>query len=295
MNSATNSDEIPPTHESCHCERCDEGVAIREHLTDAQNYCLRCRRSFVNAQAFREHIQHSSAHREDPLAVPGHSQWQFDRGRPYCLECRKVYRDDNGLHDHYRQSKRHEYCEQCRRLFANTNELVSHLQSSDHVPPKIPCPMHVSNCRQWFVDGPSLIAHIDSGCLPGMPREFLDRWVREYPRNRPAPPFVPAANDEEPDTGGAARHIATQEAFNGWKYECYLCHGTFRLLSALNNHLRQSPLHKEDRGFTCSGTVCTRSFPTLASLWAHVESETCGVVRFKISGTAARDDWRARE
>jgi hypothetical protein len=61
-------------------------------------------------------------------------------------------------------------------------------------------------------------------------------------------------------------------------YECYLCHKGFRELKSPNSHVN-SPTHRE-RVYHCPGRACGREFRALAPLFNHLESETCGAVRF---------------
>lgn len=46
----------------------------------------------------------------------------------------------------------------------------------------------------------------------------------------------------------------------------------------MNNHVN-SPTHKE-KVYHCPGRMCGREFRALAALFNHLESETCGAVRF---------------
>ena len=76
---------------------------------------------------------------------------------------------------------------------------------------------------------------------------------------------------------------ATGRAWNGREYECYLCtrYRGFPSLAALNQHL-QSPAHAEKR-YKCPSawSGCGREFSTLSGFVQHMESEQCGVYRFK--------------
>ena len=74
---------------------------------------------------------------------------------------------------------------------------------------------------------------------------------------------------------------ATERAWNGLYYECYLCHRTFGSLDALNQHL-DSPRHG-DKLYHCPTGLrgCGAEFRTLSGFCQHVESEQCGVHRFQ--------------
>ena len=77
------------------------------------------------------------------------------------------------------------------------------------------------------------------------------------------------------------RAILFSLAWNGSAYECYVCGRTFRSLDALNQHLR-SPAHAEKK-YHCPSAWhgCGTEFKTLSGFCQHVESEQCGVWRFK--------------
>ena len=77
---------------------------------------------------------------------------------------------------------------------------------------------------------------------------------------------------------------ATQRAWNGSAYVCYLCpRGArgFRTLDDLNKHLR-SACHA-DKIYRCPAAWrgCGKEFGTLSGLVQHIESERCGVYEFK--------------
>ncbi|KAG8699116.1 hypothetical protein FRC08_005496 [Ceratobasidium sp. 394] len=83
-------------------------------------------------------------------------------------------------------------------------------------------------------------------------------------------------------TGSTESYQATQRAWNGQNYECYLCHKEFRSLNALNQHLA-SPLH-EQATYHCPtlGTGCNLQFKSLGHLFQHIEGGSCGVGRFQV-------------
>ena len=75
------------------------------------------------------------------------------------------------------------------------------------------------------------------------------------------------------------QNIATAAAWNGYNYECYLCHRLYNTLQSLNQHLT-SPTHSE-KLYHCPNRACAREFVILAALFNHLESESCGFVRFE--------------
>ncbi|PVH73861.1 hypothetical protein DL98DRAFT_395894, partial [Cadophora sp. DSE1049] len=71
---------------------------------------------------------------------------------------------------------------------------------------------------------------------------------------------------------------ATERSWNGQAYACYLCTRQFATLRSLNSHI-SSPVH-EQHIYRCPGRGCGRNFKLLSGLIQHVESESCGVMRF---------------
>jgi hypothetical protein len=85
-------------------------------------------------------------------------------------------------------------------------------------------------------------------------------------------------------TGGSGSsqditYIATELSWNGSDYECYFCHGVYRYLNQLNQHLA-SPKH-QDKIYICRGPSCGLRFSALSGLVQHIESEKCGVSKFR--------------
>jgi hypothetical protein len=76
-------------------------------------------------------------------------------------------------------------------------------------------------------------------------------------------------------------YSATEHAFNGYNWECYLCPSNFSSASALNAHLNSSA-HKQ-KAYHCpnSTAACKKDFVTLAALFNHLESEACAFMRFE--------------
>jgi len=58
-------------------------------------------------------------------------------------------------------------------------------------------------------------------------------------------------------------------------------------LAALNQHLK-SPAHERDL-YHCPKNSCGRQYKLLSGLIQHVESETCGVMRFGVVQQQARN------
>ncbi|KAJ7067498.1 hypothetical protein C8F01DRAFT_668622 [Mycena amicta] len=271
-----------------YCYRCDYDFydlwSLRQHEQNSEFHyiCYDCNIDFESWLGRKEHYvqsrvhdycQYCDAHFNDGGELDEHMGAQHY----YCGTCRRVFQNDIGLHEHYRQSSVHHYCTPCKRVFASASNLNAHLNSSIHLPRNIPCPGR--GCTQSFINGSSLAAHLESGsCSSGATRQSVNRYIRENDTRNiitdPARLITGGSNSNESTT----RYLATDQSWNGAAYECYLCHANFRLLSGLNQHLA-SPRH-EDKVYICRGPTCQRRFHTLSALWAHVESEQCGVMRF---------------
>ena len=170
------------------------------------------------------------------------------------------------------------YCASCQRMFNNHINLRTHERSTLHSGRSIQCPM--KRCTRKFVSRAALVAHLESGgCASGMTRRMINELVARLDRGGIL--TDPARLIEYNSSSCVTGIWATQRAWNGTAYECYLCTRTFRSLDALNQHLR-SPAH-EDKRYRCP-TVwhgCGEEFKTLSGFVQHVESEQCGVHRFK--------------
>jgi hypothetical protein len=125
---------------------------------------------------------------------------------------------------------------------------------------------------------PSAVAHhIESGaCHKGINRHTVTAAVH-------ALKIIPTISIGRRIDGSAkppiVTNIATALSFNGFGYECYLCHRTFGTLPSLNTHLR-SAAH-DAKEFKCPGKKCGRQFKVISALIQHIESEACGLAKFK--------------
>jgi hypothetical protein len=81
------------------------------------------------------------------------------------------------------------------------------------------------------------------------------------------------------DSQGTATYSVTPRAFNGTSWVCYICKKCFKSSRALESHLN-SPVHQE-KVYHCLKRGCPKEFHSLASLFNHLESESCGFIRFE--------------
>ena len=68
------------------------------------------------------------------------------------------------------------------------------------------------------------------------------------------------------------------DAWNGSGFECYFCHRNFSTARGLEQHVK-SPVHMQQI-YHCPNRNCAKDFKTLASLFNHLESESCGFIKF---------------
>src|ERR1700744_216812 len=76
----------------------------------------------------------------------------------------------------------------------------------------------------------------------------------------------------------SVEYQATDQAWNGSAWQCYICQKTFSEKNGLNNHLN-SPRHKQ-KIYHCPNRSCGKEVVSLAALFNHLESESCAYMRF---------------
>jgi len=285
-----------------YCERCDVyyWTSRLQHAVDSNddvhNPCVPCRLDFPTWLGLKEHWVQSPRHAycqycDDHFYDFGDLESHMESFHYYCSECKKVFVNDTGLHEHYRQSPKHHYCAPCRRLFISANNLnavrfplclaftskanfvFQHMNSSVHRSKDVKCPF---GCGGAFVSRSALVLHLENGkCSSGITRKEIDRYIHERDTHN-------VITDPARMIGGPSQdtiYIATERSWNGRCYECCLCHNEFRTLKALNSHLA-SPKHR-DKIYLCRGPSCGTRFTTLSAFVQHVESDKCGVMKFK--------------
>ncbi|KAF8131570.1 hypothetical protein EV363DRAFT_1330402 [Boletus edulis] len=267
-----------------YCDPCDRWFqswsSYKQHMSMSpfHNYCADCNRDFDSGWALEQHFIQSPNHHycrecgthfEDDDDLTTHCV----DDHYYCERCKRFFKSAHGLHEHNRQS--HYYCEACRRVFNSLSNLRAHLNSSVHRPRNVPCAFQHHGCAQLFINKSSMISHLENGgCPSGATRKMINRWVQLNDRNNTV--TVPR---RLLTNGDDIEYIATERSWNGYAYECVLCHSTFGALADLNRHLA-SPRHQE-RMYRCPLQTCLMRFNTLSGLCQHVESESCGILKFR--------------
>ncbi|KAI0698767.1 hypothetical protein C8Q76DRAFT_771882 [Earliella scabrosa] len=275
------------------CERCDRWFnterALEQHKDNSSMHhiCYPCDRDFPTATGLTQHYIQSPRHAYCRWCDDHFSSFQdlydhYDDAHWYCNLCDSTFRNELGLHEHRRQSHADRYCVPCKRMFQNANNLRQHQNSSMHQGRTVACPM--KGCTRAFPSTAALVLHLESGtCTSGMTRKMVDDLIRKIDRSNiiTNPNRMiggPASSSRSPTVTG---EWATERAWNGFAYECYSCHRTYRELAHLNAHLR-SPAHAE-KIYRCPSAWggCGADFRTLSAFCQHMENAQCGVHRFK--------------
>ncbi|KAI5994886.1 hypothetical protein F5J12DRAFT_856392 [Pisolithus orientalis] len=266
-------------------DRCDRDFpsdhAYRRHIRDSpsHNLCDDCGTDFSSWRGLKEHWVQSPDHDYCQYCDEHFPAWSYliDHYRNhhgYCETRNRIFKNENGLHEHNRQSHQDRYCVSCRRIFRSENNLNSHLNSSIHKPKDVKCPL----CDMAFVSKSAVILHLESGsCQSGVNRQKVNQYVRQMDRSNVI------TNPSRLLTGGddtTVDYIASERSWNGQAYECVLCHSRFAALLDLNRHLA-SPRH-QDKIYKCPLGSCGIHFCTLSALCQHVESESCGIMKIQV-------------
>lgn len=261
-----------------YCEDCDElfddDDELEEHWFKSSShfYCQECDEHFDDDDELEDHLEDNHFY----CSTCSQVSLTVDRDvRSHSTLRTQLFTTEDGLHQH--NSRKHWYCASCRRLFQTENNLHTHLRSSAHQPRRLRCPG--SRCKASFITEAGLVLHCESGaCRSGVTRRAVDRVVTSVDRGNiitDPTKMIEALN------APITEIWATSQSWNGKAFECILCHREFTDLTRLNQHLH-SPAH-ENTKYLCppAWNGCKTQFKTLSGLMQHVESETCGVAKFK--------------
>ncbi|KAF2872157.1 putative zinc finger protein [Massariosphaeria phaeospora] len=165
------------------------------------------------------------------------------------------------------------FCMDCQREFQDENALKMHLRSRIHLKSTIPCPF----CKQTFTTATGVAHHLERSSCPeakNLSRAAIHAQVAlRDPKNL----ITIRQFDHSPDAN--SRISVSDRCWNGQFYECYLCHREFGSMQALDQHVNSGTHHQKI--YHCPGVRCIREFASLAALFNHLESESCGAVRFE--------------
>ncbi|OAL48484.1 hypothetical protein IQ07DRAFT_543416 [Pyrenochaeta sp. DS3sAY3a] len=249
------------------CETCTSRFktqnACNQHMNATDHWaptfdCETCTRTFASQNAANSHMN-----------ATGHWTPRFK-----CDVCDLKFQTQNGALGHMNSQMHHShlYCRDCSRGFQNENNLKMHLNSKIHRGTTVPCPF----CKVGFTTASGLSHHLETGSCPNaktLDREKIYKAIRQRDSHGIFTKNLLTFQESDVET------IATGAAFNGSSYECYLCHREFNSLRGLNQHLN-SPTHSQSL-YHCPNRSCARDFVSLASMFNHLESESCSFIRFE--------------
>lgn len=202
------------------------------------------------------------------------NHWSY----PYdCKVCDLAFRnaDDRDEHQEDEGHYKGRYCVDCDRVFLNENSLHQHLNSRIHRGATVGCPF----CGTNFTTASGVSHHLESSSCPrarNLDRISIHRAIRQ----RDPHGVITERLLEWHDTGCNSQWNPSS-AWNGYGYECYLCRREFSKPHSLRQHVN-SPAHQAPL-YYCpnnNGRCGGKQFPTLAALFNHLESESCGFVKF---------------
>ncbi|CZT03158.1 related to zinc finger protein [Rhynchosporium agropyri] len=149
---------------------------------------------------------------------------------------------------------------------------AGHQHSRTHVGSGMQCPF----CKKSFATASGVTIHLESGSCSGcdLDRQKINNMVQRMDTNN----VITRPMLTMPGYDNNVQDIATERSWNGRAYACYLCRRQFGTLRGLNAHIN-SPVHEQSI-YRCPGRGCGRDYKILSGLVQHVESESCGLMRF---------------
>ncbi|KAK4130590.1 hypothetical protein BT67DRAFT_410561 [Trichocladium antarcticum] len=227
--------------------------------------CDTCDLYFPNERLRLNHMRYNG-HFQDNASSCSSIAGEYE-----CNQCSWSFHTEDDRNKHYIED--HLYCEDCDRNFISLNNIRMHLNSRAHRANSIKCPF----CTASYTTATGMTHHLERGACPNAPnlnRDQIYQFVRSKDPNGLISKNTIAWHDERNTT-----YVASGKSWNGSSYECYFCHREFGKLPSLNQHLA-SDVHREAL-YHCFQPSCRLEFKTLAACINHLESESCGAVRFE--------------
>ncbi|KAK7704735.1 hypothetical protein SLS57_010359 [Botryosphaeria dothidea] len=252
--------------------------------------CDECSRRFATERARNQHmdaLDHwiwryecetcslrftTDYYREEHMEEEDHYSYPYD-----CETCNFSFRTAEDRDDHQEDEGHysHLHCPDCDRYFQNENNLRQHRNSRVHRGATVACPF----CSACFTTASGVSHHLESSACPkahNLDRATIHRIIRQRDPNSIITERLLEWHEND-------RHAQwdPESAWDGYGYECYICHKLFSKAHGLRQHINspahQAPLyHCPNKNGSCNG----RQFPTLAALFNHWESESCNFVKF---------------
>ncbi|KAJ5870211.1 hypothetical protein N7455_005152 [Penicillium solitum] len=250
------------------CETCPQQFrtehGCEQHMNALDHWapvfeCETCTRTFSSQAAVNQHMN-AKNHWEPTIS---------------CETCSQMFHTHEAADQHMEDEGHYEnYCTECDRHFINENCLRQHLNSKIHRGTEVVCPF----CKAHFVTASGVTHHLEYGTCPSAVqwnRETIHQMVQRLdPNELVTNKQIGWHNDQD------VRYYATDCAFDGTRFVCYLCQRRFNSMTGLNSHLN-SLFHRQ-KIYHCLNTRggCNKEFISLGALFSHLESESCGYIRF---------------
>jgi len=251
---------------SFECDYCVRTFSSRrgaeQHMDDLDHWrfeCETCTKVFVSQTAANQHM--NAVNHRAPMY-----ECETCSHRSRSWSSVEKHMDANGHWEHW--------CKKCERKFSNKNSLDQHLKSRAHLGATIACPF----CKTGFVTASGLSHHLEGGSCPKA--QSLDRQkIWQLVRKRDPSGFITKNLLEFPGYT-LSQEWNPRSAWNGYGYECYLCHRAFEESGSLTQHLK-SPTHQQNVYHCPNRILCGKEFVSLAALFNHLESESCKFIKFE--------------
>ncbi|KAH0039566.1 hypothetical protein KCU78_g1296, partial [Aureobasidium melanogenum] len=256
------------SYECDSCTRCfNSWHACTQHMTALDHWqwpydCETCNAHFSTERSAEQHME-----------AKDHWSYPYD-----CETCNGSFRFEDDRDDHQEEEGhyKHLHCSDCDRYFQSPNNLAQHMRSRVHQGTSIKCPF----CQASFVTASGVSHHLETSSCPKA-KNLSSSAIHRAIRQRDPKGVITERLLEWHDGNTINSTWNPSSAYNGSGYECYICHREFSTPRGLEQHIRspvhQAPLyHCPNKTGKCGG----KRFPTLAALFNHFESESCGFVKF---------------
>ncbi|CAG8357470.1 unnamed protein product [Penicillium salamii] len=207
----------------------------------------------------------TSALRDGHESDTGHYRFRFP-----CLMCDQVFETREESAQHMDSLMHYEHkCDECGEHFEEKAHLTMHQNSPVHRPLVHKCAF----CPSVFGTPSAVVHHLESNCCEVAVWQDIDHLFKVMKSIDKENLFTIAAT--EPDA-----KVSLNYTIHGEFYHCPHCTSRFKKEVGVIAHLK-SPVHRK-RLYHCLNNTqrCGKTFLTLASLWNHLESGSCGYLLF---------------
>ncbi|KAJ0413355.1 hypothetical protein BJY00DRAFT_319848 [Aspergillus carlsbadensis] len=244
------------------CDTCGETFqtlpACKQHMSDLGHWprCEICKCLFWTWSFCEDHI----------------IDWGHWSPTVPCETCDERFHTQTLAEQHMRTLGHYgNYCKHCGRFFDNENNLRKHFESRTQRGSNMA--WRHSQIDKTTTSGS--IRHFETGSSTGatrINRQMTQRVASYLDAQRP-----PTHHSNWRD-GENRQDLATDKTWNGFGWECYVCHKEFARRTGLGNHLN-SQAHRQ-RIYHCSNEKCAKEFSSLDGLFNHLENDACSIARF---------------